>query len=357
MKSILISLVAILFQLMPSAAVGSLAIQNPGVQSVRFNPSNGESAKIDYSLTVTARVSIRVYNADDVKVRTVVDRELRSAGKHTEVWNGYDDLKAIVPDEVYYFVIEAVDSEGATCVYDPVLETGGEELEIDVDYDAKSHQMKFNLQKSSRIVVRAGLAGGPLIRTPVDWLPFHKGVQHFEWDGRDESGVINVGASDQLKFYAIGYALAECSVITFGNEALTHPSYLAALPSSADRKTSTAHVGRKIAISPFWGRSLRDHRAIRFSLSEPEIANGRLTATIKVFPDDLVLLRGVPYEVIAFIGSELLLDDEQGHSPYKLSLNLTAIPPGEHLLSVNVASVTDRIGVQNVLFTIPKKPK
>jgi len=212
--------------------------------------------------------------------------------------------------------------------------------------------MIFSLKKPSRVMVRAGLADGPLMSTPIDWLPFDKGVQRFIWDGKDESGSLDVGARGDQKLYGIGYALSDCTVVTTGNTSLDYKGYLAALPKTVYHKPYSAPVVRKVAISPFWGRPPRYNRAIRFTLSKPEIVEGKLKATITIAPDDVALLRGVAYEVIAYVDKALLLDDERGHSPYTLSLDLSKIPGGKHQLTVNVASVTDRVGTQSAEFSM-----
>ena len=56
--------------------------------------------------------------------------------------------------------------------------------------------------------------------------------------------------------------------------------------------------------------------------------------------------------MIHYVHKTLLLDDERGYSPYVLALDLSKIPAGEHLLTVNVASVTDRVGTQSAKFSL-----
>lgn len=339
--------------LLPSVGMGALEIKNPSVQPVQFNPSKGESVQVTYALASEARIRIRSYSPDDVLVRTILNWDARSAGKHAETWDGKDDRGVVIPDEAYYFTIEAKAGKGVVSAYDPAKVSGGDELEMtDLKYDSKTGEMIFSLAKPSRIMVRAGLADGPLMKTPIDWMPFDKGTQRVTWDGKDESGVVEVGERSDLKLYGIGYALPNCTVVTTGNSLLGYQDYLAALPKTIFRKPYVAPSVRKVPISPFWGRPPCYSRAIRFTLRKPEIVGSKLKTAITIAPDDVELLRGVAYEIIVYVDKVLLLDDERGHTPYALSLDLSKVPSGQHTLVVNLASVTDRIGARSTLFTV-----
>ncbi len=297
-----------------------------------------------------------VYDPDDYLVKALMSWLPSAVGAHSVSWDGKDAKGRVVADEAYYFVIEAKEGDKLT-VYDPKTSSGGDEMEIpDLSYDAQSKLLSFSLPKPARVLIRAGLSGGPLLRTPVDWQSFPAGKHRVGWDGKDESGVVDAGTRGDLKLYGIAYALADCTVISTGNTALAHAGALAVRHVNAVRKPISIPTSRKVAISPFWGRSPRYNRSVRFTLTKPEVSDGKLKASVSIAPEDLALLRGISYEVIAYVDKDLLLDDERGHSPYTLSLDVSGISGGRHLLTVNVASVTDRIGTQSVEFFLPETP-
>ena len=64
-----------------------------------FNPTTN----ISYTLTTPGSVELTIYTVSGQKIRTLVDNEQQSAGLHTLVWNGLDQLERPVASSVYYY--------------------------------------------------------------------------------------------------------------------------------------------------------------------------------------------------------------------------------------------------------------
>ena len=341
-----------LLLLSASQSQAALSIASVKVDPISFNPLANESVRLSYRLNAAAKVRIRVYGPDYYLIRTLVNWEYRHAGCSTESWDGRDEKGRLVPDEAYFFCIEA--KAGAkVSTYDPTEDSGGDELELgDLRYNLQTRQIVFTLQKPARVLVRAGIRNGPMMKTVVDWHPFGPGTHRVPWDGMDESNVVDAGSNPDLKLYGIGYSLPDASVIALGNSDLVYSKYVKTLPKNHPRKPAGRRSMRKVAISPFWGRPPQSCRAIDFELTSPTVSNGTLKATVTVVPDDALALRGIQYEIIVYADNVMIIEDERGYSPYPISIDVSKLGPGDHVLTVNIASVTDRIGSRSATFRL-----
>jgi PKD repeat protein/flagellar hook assembly protein FlgD len=84
-----------------------------------FSPNGDgqyDTDTIRYTLSKDADVTIRIYDNTDSLVRTLVDNQARAEGNRSEVWDGKDDSASIVPDGLYTYTIDAVDSVGNAAV-------------------------------------------------------------------------------------------------------------------------------------------------------------------------------------------------------------------------------------------------
>lgn len=87
-----------------------------GKSANRFSPDGDgreDTATIRYTLSETSAVQIRVYDATNNLVRTILPGTLRLPGARTEIWNGTDDSDAVpvgvLPDGAYRIQIDAID--------------------------------------------------------------------------------------------------------------------------------------------------------------------------------------------------------------------------------------------------------
>ncbi|MGB2870081.1 MAG: FG-GAP-like repeat-containing protein [Bacteroidota bacterium] len=66
-----------------------------------FNPST----TIRFSLPLTDRISLRVYDIGGKEIRTLIDNELRPAGRSEVVWNGKDNRGFPVSSGTYFYTL------------------------------------------------------------------------------------------------------------------------------------------------------------------------------------------------------------------------------------------------------------
>ncbi|MEA2639506.1 MAG: hypothetical protein QOF51_900 [Chloroflexota bacterium] len=96
-----------------------LTITQVGDFTDSFSPNGDgqyDNSHIDYSLSKDAQVTLKIVNALNQVVRTLVGNASRSIGFHEEIWDGKGDGGLVVPDGLYTYTIDATDSLGAHAV-------------------------------------------------------------------------------------------------------------------------------------------------------------------------------------------------------------------------------------------------
>src|SRR5690242_11620238 len=71
-----------------------------------FNPTRGEKVTLNYTLSRDATTAVKVFDADRQLVRAFPAAG-RKAGKVSQTWDGKDLDGKVVPNEAYFFTIEA----------------------------------------------------------------------------------------------------------------------------------------------------------------------------------------------------------------------------------------------------------
>ena len=117
-------------------------------------------------------------------------------------------------------------------------------------------------------------------------------------------------------------------------------------------------------LSPHFLKSRLTDRAFKVLLSFPEldkagsseiaIAKEKLLIRIDVPDEDREVPLTQQYEIIIFVDSVFYAEEERGHLPFNFPLELTSLPPGEHVLTVNVITFGDQIGIGSRKFTVTK---
>lgn len=200
-----------------------LYISDIHISKDTLNPYLSENTAITYRLTSNAKLSIKIYNAQNNLVRNIITDQLRSAGQYSETWDGKDDSGNILSDGHYYFTIE--DSLGGTAavVYNP-SGTGGNDISHSISFstttfDTLKNQpcvLTYNLPKPAKIniKVRAERYAGPAIRVIKYQEDLGSGQHQTIWDGRDELGDIISNKSYTLAIW--GYTLEDNAFVITG---------------------------------------------------------------------------------------------------------------------------------------------
>ena len=341
-----------------------LSIFAVALSETSFNPSRGDKLECRYSLSRDARVTVKVFDADQQLVRTLVSESAKTSGQNKEIWDGKDSDGMVVPNEAYFFNIEAEDSESNRVVYDPIVFSGGESADLSHgQFDHDNGTLSYKLSQPSRVLLRAGIPGSALLKTIVDWQPRVAGEITEYWNGKDEDNLIDVWNAPNHMLILTYMTLPDASVITIGNEKYGYREYKRNLKTPRPTKEQRPMMNVR-KLSPHFLKSRLTDRAFKVLLSFPELdkpgsseipnAKEKLLVRIDVPDQDREVPLTQQYEIIIFVDSVFYAEEERGHLPFNYPLELTSFPPGEHVLSVNVITFGDQIGIGSRKFTVTK---
>lgn len=332
-----------------------LSVYNVKTSAASFNPSRGDKVEVSYSLSRDARVTVHVYDSDRQLVQTLANDGPRKAGENREAWDGKDLDGALVPNEAYFFCVEAVDTSGQKVVYDPVTFSGGESADIaQGDVNREAGTISYRLSQPSRVLLRAGIPGSALLKTVVDWQPRVAGEITEYWNGRDEDNLIDVlGVPNHLLILTY-MTLPETSVITVGNNKYDYRAYKAGLKAPRAAKPERPMTNNR-QVSPHFLKSRVSDRAFKIELNFPELgAHGadqlpevrdKLLVRVAAPEADRDITANQQFEIILFIDNVFYAEEERGYLPFNFPVELTSLPPGEHVITVNVITFGDQIGI------------
>lgn len=333
----------------PSSFVHAVSISK-----IAIDPTTGETTAIRFRLARRATVSIRIFDADGTLIRRLAQRQPREIGVRNTIWDGRDDAGRIVPDEAYFFTIEATDADGNKAVYDPTTFSGGEFGDIRIgEVDRAGGTITYQLSQPSRVLLRAGINGSAMLKTIVDWAPRPAGTIVEYWNGKDDDNLIDVLGRKHTMILSYT-TLPENSVITYGNAKYDYRTYRSTLAPSAPKKEERPMANRR-QISPHFFLSRLTDRAFSVKVTCPETVSksaGRVVVHLDVDPKDREVLEGRQYEVILFVDTVFHLEEERGYLPFNAPIELDPLPPGEHLITANIITFNDQIGVGSRKLTV-----
>ncbi len=332
-----------------------LSIFAVALSATSFNPSRGDKLECRYNLSRDARVTVKVFDADRQLVRTLTANGQKTSGQNKEIWDGKDSDGMVVPNEAYFFNIEAEDSESNRIVYDPLTFSGGESADLSHgEFDHDNGTISYKLSQPSRVLLRAGVPGSALLKTIVDWQPRVAGEITEYWNGKDEDNLIDVWNTPNHMLILTYMTLPDTSVITIGNEKYEYRGYKRNLKTPRPTKEERPMMNVR-KLSPHFLKSRVTDRAFKVLLSFPEL-NQAGNNEIPIAKDKLLIRAEVPaedrevplnqqFEIIIFVDSVFYAEEERGHLPFNFPLELTNLPAGEHVLTVNVITFGDQIGI------------
>ncbi|HEX7329958.1 MAG TPA: FlgD immunoglobulin-like domain containing protein [Pyrinomonadaceae bacterium] len=332
-----------------------LSIFDVNLSSPSFNPSRGDKVELRYNLSVDSKVTVSVYDADQQLVKVLVSDAQRKAGENKEWWDGKDLDGKLVANEAYFFCIESKDNSNQTVVYDPTTFSGGESADIaEGQANPESGTVNYKLSQPARVLMRAGIPGSALLKTVVDWEPRPAGEVTEYWNGKDEDGLIDIWNLKDYRLVLTYMTLPDATVITFGNNKYNYHDYKTSLKAGRPQKESRPMSNLR-KLSPHFLKSRITDRAFKVRLVFPELDQGQ-SNTIPSVKDHILVRVDVPdkdrhvllnqqYEIILLVDTAFHAEEERGYLPFNFPWELKDLPPGEHLLTVNIVTSGDQIGV------------
>ena len=315
----------------------------------RGGAAGGDGVRLALQLSHAADLLLEIHDG----VETVRELEFpgRGSGPQTVPWDVRDAAGRPVAAGVYALRLETRNAAGTQHWGGRSLAAGEEILAQRLTYDRETRQMRFHLPTASYLQVQVRLRDFPHLHTPLDWEARPAGWHTVEWDGWDTSRVFALAEDPRLRFELLAYALPRHAVIVQGGPAAAAPSHAAA------GRVPVYHSGADCLQA---GNLPRLCRAPRFTLELPEVfgetpeglprVRGEVPVRIRLAPQDRTPLLQSRFEVMVFVDTEFWFEEEEGTHPLSFSLDTQSLPPGEHVLTVNVVSYDNRRATRSLRF-------
>lgn len=342
-------------------------ICNVTISTVSFNPKAGQELGIYYTLTHRAKVTVQIFDPDHGLIRTLCRGITKGPGEIQEIWNGRDTEERIVPNEAYFFTIEAEGPSGKKMVYDPTTFSGGEEGIIsEADFNEEMGILTYSLPEMGRVLIRMGIKEGALLNALVDWEPRSPGKINEYWNGKDKNNLIDLSNHPRSKMIIIYFALPENSVITYGNDEINYREYKLRLAQNRPQKETRPRLNmpsRPISphyqLSNIWDREPKI--TVEFPLKEKTatddgvlILKGKEVVRVSLDKEYEQFFANQQFEISFFLDTEYYAEEETGYTPFNWLWDLSEVSPGNHILTVNINSYKDQIGILSMKVIVEK---
>ena len=336
-----------------------------------FSPSRSESFELNVLIPKprkTKKVTVDIYTSDNDLIRTLELKTFERKKYHYVVaWDGKDESGVVVPDEAYIPVVTQALKSDKEVIIDRRKDSGGEEV-YDFEKNIRSGSIEYSLPEDSRVLVRAGVQNGAMLKTVIDWEPRTKGFHAERWNGRDADNFIDIENHPKVGYLIVGFRLPDYAIITYGNKSLSYRNYREKYQLPIKKAAlSSGFLARdgKVLRSEYFTPVLhqktpRIHVKLldKKTRKETESIQGHdeVITEVKIDPLDELYLDQERYEISFFIDDHFIAEEEQGFVPFtwRWSPGRYGIEPGEHILTVNVSGYKGQVGVKNIKFQTTK---
>jgi hypothetical protein len=324
------------------------------VSKSSFNPSQKGSVKLSFNIVKSAKVTVRVYDPDHGLIKALAVSEKMPSGNHDVRWDGTDLSGAVVPDEAYFFTVVAEGESGLKEIYDPTMFSGGKEQDITAaSIDPYTHAINYIMPEMGRVMIRLGIQSGPLMYQLVDWKPRVKGQITEHWNGKDKDNVVDIYQHPKFKMIISYFTFPGNSVITYGNKKTNYRDYKNAVADQQEEKPERQKSAERLSHHYKLARTVDYSPTLTLKFANVKgtdengipVLSGKTLVKVELDEKDKPIFEKHPFEVVFFLNHQFYAEDETGYTPFNWVWNLSSVSEGEHLLTVNLTSFNDQIGV------------
>ncbi len=347
----------------PFAVSGELVIEDVAASKTVLQPRNNEQTTLSFNLSHKAEVTLCIYDSRDYCIKRLIDGKKLPKGNNEVVWDGRDEKGKKAPPNFYIYTIEAK-AEGESVVYDPTDLTGGTPISPqNINHDTEAGSINFSLQKAALVNIRAGLKnGGPLMATPLDWLPLPTGNHTVPWDGMDASGVIQTDSLKGLEIGGSGYELPMNALIVLPDGDLPKTAGFMELGSEAVTKREKRVKNNRQMLN-HWQHQRDTCYDPAITISLPQglkrdekgvaILDGPLPVTINIEQRARNHMFNQRFEIVHYVDFLFQSEEELGFTPYTWVWKHQNMPPGEHYLTVMLRGYEGHFSTATVKVIVP----
>jgi len=333
-----------------------------------FAPVRGETFPIPIRLEKPASLEISILTSDGDLVRTLPTTQALEPGIHTLTWDGKDKEGVIVPNEAYIPVLKFKLAGGEEQSIDPRETSGGEMVENLQVQITPTKDIAYFLPVSSRVLIRLGIKGGPMLRSLANWEPRGPGKNVQRWDGSDQNGIMDIRKETELDIFMMAFQLPKYSIITTGNKTTDYRAYHQLNgwqnPVVPPEKMVLVKRNRRISREYYFPRTQDAMPRVTLNLPDnlplspagyPQVKLGQsLLISVDIVKADRWLMNESLYEVGFFVDHVFVAEEEQGYVPLSWYWRVHNLTPGRHILTVNISGFSGKVGVSSLLFEVQK---
>jgi len=333
-----------------------------GVDKPEFQPVRGKKFALPFELSEAGIASIEIYTSDGDLIRTLTSSEALIPGRHELIWDGKDSEGLVVADEAYVPVLHVQTREGKMFIDDPRKYSGGEILE-DIRYQFRGKtEISYFLTAPARVLIRAGVRSGPMMRAMAHWKPRSPGKVVQRWDGYDEDNVEYFAEHERSWVLVMAYQLPKYAVITSGNKALSYRDYRKkkgwGIPKVDVSKIQLHRDGKRLEREYFFPRTFSPRLDFKIKDELPlsrhklPIVKGPVNFEINIPKEDRWILAASMYEVSLFIDYEFQSEEEQGFVPMVWRWDPKDTKPGRHIATIQVTGYGGYVVSRTIAFEV-----
>lgn len=332
----------------------------PG-KSNEFVPASKETTSIEFAVGTDALVTLKIYSADGDLIRTLSDSNEYNSGRHAIVWDGKDNEGIVVPNEAYTPVFTAKSADSIV-VDDPRRYSGGEIItRFDWTLRGKT-EISYDMPYSARVLARAGIENGPMMRELLHWEPVSAGKAVIRWDGFDAKGVEKFAEREDVWFVIMAYRLPEYAIISSGNTEMDYREYRqmkgwpTPVPDMA--KIELQRSGVRLEQDYFMPRAYLPRVSLGFAENVEmsrfglPLVSGRVKLKIDVPEEDRWILDSSFYETGFYIDYQFQSEEEQGFVPLIWDYDTSQLEAGRHIATVQLFGFGGFISSDTVEFLV-----
>ncbi len=327
-----------------------------------FNPTASETTTIRFSLSAPADITLDILGPNRERITRLLDGKPHPAGLSSAIWNGHDLEGNVVPNEAYTVTIAAV-SETESDLWDPLATSGGQRVTATRLRTIGGDRFSYQIPVAARVLVRAAVVDGPLLRTMVNWRPRTAGLCNEQWNGADADGLRRLADIEGLRLGVMAFALPDKSIITVGNDTLDYATCYRDTASNRPHNEPTPRIkDPDTIISPHWRIPPHQNRDPAISMEFLDIESvdategqptryvvPQRTGTVLVrvdipAPHERNFMNDQKFELIIFVDDKRILEVERGHVPFSYPWDVSKLTPGRHMFTVNVATFRNHVG-------------
>lgn len=320
-----------------------------------FDIKSDKKFKLELDIKEKVKLQIDICSADGDVAKTLFPINSVEKGKLSLIWDGSDKSNELVPNEAWFPVVRYM-HKGKLISIESRDYSGGEIVEQIPLTVQSNNRIQVNLDKPSRLLIRAGVKSGAMLRTIESWRAMNAGSHVIQWDGLDTSRVYPFTGLKDFALMATAYQLPQHSIVTWGNDSLSYPEW------RVKNRYPIAQANARPKINQVRGDNVlsKVFSKPKYLPLDPKVMMDFEHSQEK---DEAIVRVNIPeahrgiienslYEVGFFIDGEFVSEEEQGYVPFVWKFKPSNYSKGQHYLTVNITGFDGQVGVASTMFNI-----